>query len=997
MAHRVDGQHSEIYYVDDASYTVRAEIEQVFDITQNIYFIVFDSSIEGIGTGVGRVSANGGHIGKNGGTVLISTYHFQGRIERDERRKEGYKLGGDKLSAHELGHAFGLAHDFRSGGYIMSYGAGRNRANRNGPDQEQLSACNADCLAVDTYFNSNIPTEEGELPTIELLSPSSYPAGSKSINIEVKATDSDGIHQVILFVRSAGPLSAGGFPEVKAYHKLTGEKEVTVNFEYDGDIPGTSFTDLAMRYSRKIAIAAIDINGDVYRKSFTLSQEPTNQLDATIPMKILGDKHETKIHDNAYQTWNLPTGAKTRIGKGVVRYGDSAAVFSPNGQHLAVASSVGIWIYDTMNYQEHTLISSPSPIDSIAFSPDGSAIVGDFQNSSQVWDIATKEKIATFDGYAATVAFSPDGRTIASAHWKKIVLWDVETEQEIIKIESEDRITTISFSHDGTLIAGAGGWDGLIRLWDVSTGQKTHTLSHKGAVNSIAFSPTEDILVSGSNDTTVKLWDAVTGAELLTIDNRGRITAVAFSPDGKTFAWVSSFTINLWDVTTQSPIAVYEDTTRFYMPTVALSPDGKTFVTTDSRSDIVKVWDITTGNTIDLGHVRLTPISFSPDSTMLASGGSRGVKLWDVNTGDTISHIPFAPESRVRLISFLPDAETLAYRVSGENSTRLWDVTTQTQVGIIENEFVHCWDFSPDGQTLASASDRIIELLDVKTSQSIAKLEGHLQDVEFISYSPDGNTLVSTSTFEDDPVRLWDLTTKQSTAIFEGDSQYAAFSNDGTILALEIMNVGVIAYNLVTPEITIINEYYFLTFLPDSTMMILKDYRSDSGKSISVWEAKTSTLITTLETETFEGWGKQPIFSPDGKTLAMAGFYSTVLFDPKVLYDQLPPSAPASVKLTNAIQTELLPNYPNPFNPETWIPFRLAEDATVTLTIYDVDGRVVRGLDIGHQRAGIYETRNKAIYWDGRNDLGESVASGVYFYHLTAGNYSATKRMVILK
>ena len=96
-------------------------------------------------------------------------------------------------------------------------------------------------------------------------------------------------------------------------------------------------------------------------------------------------------------------------------------------------------------------------------------------------------------------------------------------------------------------------------------------------------------------------------------------------------------------------------------------------------------------------------------------------------------------------------------------------------------------------------------------------------------------------------------------------------------------------------------------------------------------------------------------------------------------------------------ETELLVNYPNPFNPETWIPYRLAEDAFVTLTIYDRAGQVVRTLDVGHRIAAVYESRSKAIYWDGRNDLGESVASGVYFYHLTAGGYSATKRMVILK
>ena len=96
-------------------------------------------------------------------------------------------------------------------------------------------------------------------------------------------------------------------------------------------------------------------------------------------------------------------------------------------------------------------------------------------------------------------------------------------------------------------------------------------------------------------------------------------------------------------------------------------------------------------------------------------------------------------------------------------------------------------------------------------------------------------------------------------------------------------------------------------------------------------------------------------------------------------------------------ETKLLPNYPNPFNPETWIPYRLAKDAFVTLTIYGGAGRVVRTIDLGHQTASAYENRSQAIYWDGRNQLGERVASGVYFYHLSAGDYSATRKMMILK
>ena len=95
--------------------------------------------------------------------------------------------------------------------------------------------------------------------------------------------------------------------------------------------------------------------------------------------------------------------------------------------------------------------------------------------------------------------------------------------------------------------------------------------------------------------------------------------------------------------------------------------------------------------------------------------------------------------------------------------------------------------------------------------------------------------------------------------------------------------------------------------------------------------------------------------------------------------------------------TALLANYPNPFNPETWIPYQLAESAEVTLTIYDTNGQLVRHLALGHQAAGIYRSRSRAAYWDGRNQLGESVVSGLYFYTLTAGEFTATRRMLILK
>ena len=95
--------------------------------------------------------------------------------------------------------------------------------------------------------------------------------------------------------------------------------------------------------------------------------------------------------------------------------------------------------------------------------------------------------------------------------------------------------------------------------------------------------------------------------------------------------------------------------------------------------------------------------------------------------------------------------------------------------------------------------------------------------------------------------------------------------------------------------------------------------------------------------------------------------------------------------------TELLSNFPNPFNPETWIPYQLAKPSDVSITIYDIRGNVVRQLDIGHQKVGFYTSRSRAAYWDGRNAVGERVANGVYFYLLKAGDYAATRKMLILK
>ena len=145
-------------------------------------------------------------------------------------------------------------------------------------------------------------------------------------------------------------------------------------------------------------------------------------------------------------------------------------------------------------------------------------------------------------------------------------------------------------------------------------------------------------------------------------------------------------------------------------------------------------------------------------------------------------------------------------------------------------------------------------------------------------------------------------------------------------------------------------------------------------------------LIGAIEAEsvdpaTIEAWIAQARLEDDGSIAFRQGIENLQ----NLLYSLIPE------------ETALHRNYPNPFNPETWIPYQLAESAEVTLTIYDMNGRLVRRLAVGHQGAGMYQSRSRAVYWDGRNQLGESVASGLYFYTLTAGEFAATRRMLILK
>ena len=250
LVHRVDGQHPDSHYTS-GGWPV-SEIEQRFDLDANIYLIVTDYSIDTIPLGGGGFA--GGFTspgGKTNGYILVphSVRFF--------------------TVAHELGHTFGLKHDFRDNKYIMSYGFDQRGV---------LSACAAEFLAVNPYFNPAIPIDEGQPPTIELTSPNRYPMGSKSVSVQLKVGDFDGVHLVILFATTIDFGVATGDLELKTCRGFEDETEVVVEFEYDGDIhssPASSLSDPAVH---RIVVLAVDTDGDVSETVFYLAKVPQQAI-----------------------------------------------------------------------------------------------------------------------------------------------------------------------------------------------------------------------------------------------------------------------------------------------------------------------------------------------------------------------------------------------------------------------------------------------------------------------------------------------------------------------------------------------------------------------------------------------------------------------------------------------------------------------------------------------------------------------------------------------
>ena len=721
-----------------------------------------------------------------------------------------------------------------------------------------------------------------------------------------------------------------------------------------------------------------------------------------------------------------------------------AVTFSPNGQRLATAG-VHVKLWDTRNWEEITTLRHDEWVWAVAFSADGKLLAtGDANGQVNVWNLQSRQLIAQrqADSNAIyAVRFSPNNQILAGAGYQgQIKLWKVPNWQYLGTLRGNGTVHGISFSPDSRALASTGYES--VNLWAVNIGENIATLTgHTDWVNTTAFSPNGNSLISGGADGTLRIWDVTS----YRTSDRDSVRIIYFVPRGRnpqpgiwtkldrlirdvqrfyadqmqthefgrktftfetdenaeTLVWQIDGQFRDWHYHTDTRTKVHTEVAdqfdmskHIYLIVVDISSEaidnektcgvgGGNWFGTETLTRTRGGYAIipASGNCFDgkagvsvtaheLGHAFGLEHDFRNDAYVMSYGAapnrlSKCTARWlDVNRFFNANQTAFNEPATIQMLTpsvYLPNARNLTLQfevtdVDGIHQAQLLVPVTSADPapGI---KLHSCKDLNAQSSTLEFYASTL-------TAHRVNNIVLQVIDVH-------GN------------IARQDYALKADNSLFSGDN--ADVNRDGRVnvadLVLVASNFGKTVNGRINPNPDVNRDG-----IVNIADLILVASLLSEGSAAPMLHVQGGHTLTATD---LQEWIRQ------SKNYDIQTGFSYL--HPDTIEKGIAVLEQLLSTLVIPIETRLLANYPNPFNPETWIPYQLAMPSDVTLHIYSVNGALMRTLALGHQPAGIYRTRSRAAYWDGQNDQGEAVASGVYFYTLSTGDFTATRKMLIKK
>ncbi len=435
--------------------------------------------------------------------------------------------------------------------------------------------------------------------------------------------------------------------------------------------------------------------------------------------------------------------------------------------------------------------------------------------------------------------------------------------QTFNRVGHTSRINCIAFSPDKKLLAA--GDEHAVKIWDVASCQKLHTLIGPGdAVQAVAFSSDGRHITSSYGGSCVKVWDVISGHELkaskdsseadvksatqVVKTDEGSINCMAVSADGTLGASTDGYRdLFVWDLRSGKRVGTMKGS-EYEITSAAISGDGKTIAA--ACGDKLRLWDVERGgrNRILLGTPHSASLlAFSPDGSKIACGGrDRDITIWDVQSGRRLRILYGI--GGIYSLSFSPDGSRII--ATGLSNAQVWDAVTGQKVKSYPTRrgCGLCATLSPDNTLVAVGYCGLIRLLDAESGTELRKFTGSGRTALDVSFSHDGKTLVMAS--EDCTVQLFDVASGAELRTFKGDSQAissVAFSRDGKWLAIGDEYRGVKLWEVNSPDepvdLAALNTaVYSLSFTADGRYLVTAGHDS----TINLWDISRKKLAGTI-------------------------------------------------------------------------------------------------------------------------------------------------------